>query len=295
MLATVAGRLPFGQNPQIVYRSLALGCLLCHPTLVKRRRLVLADWLARLQATGRYTFTLKEALGEGATGDRTALWRAQRAKHVVQPRKGFYVIVPAEYGATGSPPATWFVDPLMRAQGEPYYVGLLSAAALYGASAQAVQELQVVAAHPMRTITVGRVRLRFVMRGDIAKAAVVDSDTPTGHMRVSTPEQTVVDLVTYPHAAGGWDNVASVVVALAPQLDGTKLRRIAERQADVRAVQRLGYLLDLAGAQEPARALATWFRPRAHGFVPFETRGAVSGAPRNERWNLILNHILEIE
>src|ERR1700694_1700601 len=131
---------------------------------VKRNRLVLGNWLAQLQASGRYTFTLEEALAEGGTGDRTALWRAQRAKQVVQPRKGFYVIVPAEYGTAGSPPATWFVDPLMRTQNEPYYVGLLSAAALYGASAQAVQELQVVVSHPMRTITVGRVRLRFVMR-----------------------------------------------------------------------------------------------------------------------------------
>lgn len=262
---------------------------------VKPRRIFVADWLDRLQASGRYTFTLEEALHEGGAGERKALWRAQRAKHVVQPRRGFYVIVPAEYRGVGSPPAPWFIDPLMRAQNEPYYVGLLSAAAIYGASAQAVQEFQVVVSHPLRPITVGRVRLRFVMRGDLAKAATVERDTPTGRMRVSTPEQTVVDIVTYPHASGGWDNVGSVVHALVPQLESKKLRRIAEAQADTRAVQRLGYLLDLAGAEEPARALATWFRPRAHGFVPFEPRGPVSGAPRNERWNLILNHPFEIE
>lgn len=183
----------------------------------------------------------------------------------------------------------------MRARGEPYYVGLLSAAALHGASPQAVQELQVVVSHPVRTITVGRVRIRFIMRTNISKASAVERDTPTGRMRVATPEQTVVDVVTYPHVAGGWDNVASVVHALAPRLDAKKLRRVVEGQAETRAVQRLGHLLDLAGADKPARALSSWYRPRAHGFIAFEPRGSVVGALRDERWNLIVNRRFEIE
>lgn len=63
---------------------------------VKESRVFLANWLADLQARGRYTFTREEALREGGVGERKALWRAQRAKQVAQPGRGFYVIVPPE-------------------------------------------------------------------------------------------------------------------------------------------------------------------------------------------------------
>jgi hypothetical protein len=43
---------------------------------------------------------------------------------------------PLEYREAGGPPASWFIDDLMRFLGQPYYVGLLSAAAIHGAAHQ---------------------------------------------------------------------------------------------------------------------------------------------------------------
>lgn len=262
---------------------------------VSRKRNAFVEWLGQLQASGRYTFTREDAKGEGPDVERKAIWRAQRAGLLIQPRSGFFVIVPAEYRAVGAPPAPWFIDDLMRYGELPYYVGLLSAAALYGVSPQAAQEFQVVAPRATRPIRAGRLRIRFLMRSDIGSAATVERPTPTGKMAVSTPEQTALDLVQYPHAAGGWDNVASVLAELAQQLDPEVLARTADRAAHPRPIQRLGHLLDVVHAEPPAHALADWVAPRALPYVPFEPSAPSAAAPRDQRWHLILNRAFEVE
>jgi len=250
-------------------------------------------WLDSLQASGRYTFTKGDAEREGPPVERKAIWRAQRAGRLVQPRNGFFVIVPAEYRAVGAPPPAWFIDALMRFEKLPYYVGLLSAASLYGASPQAVQEFQVIVPKSQRPITIGRLRIRFVMKSDLARAAVIDRQTPTGTMRVSAPEQTAFDLVQYADAAGGWDNLAAVLAELAPQIHGAALARIAAAQRQSGPMQRLGYLLELVGALDPARALAARLKPRAHHLIPLDPRAPSDGARPNARWRLLLNRQIE--
>ena len=49
-----------------------------------------------------------------------------------------------------------WIDDLMRFHHVPYYVGLLSAAALHGAAHQQPQEFQVVSGAVLRPLTVGR-------------------------------------------------------------------------------------------------------------------------------------------
>jgi len=44
-----------------------------------------------------------------------------------------------EYRVAGAPPASWYIDDFMKAVGTPYYVGVLTAAALHGAAHQAPQ------------------------------------------------------------------------------------------------------------------------------------------------------------
>src|SRR5271157_6543085 len=54
-------------------------------------------------------------------------------------------------------PPSWYVDDLMRHEGRPYYVGLLRAAELHGASHQAVMEFQVVTNKKMPELHVAAV------------------------------------------------------------------------------------------------------------------------------------------
>jgi hypothetical protein len=99
----------------------------------------LESWIDALQSRGRYSFLRSEAIcdsGLSSSAVSKALQRAVKRGRLVQPKKYFNVIVPLEYRAVGAPPVPWFIHDLMTAMKRPYYVGLLSAAALHGASHQ---------------------------------------------------------------------------------------------------------------------------------------------------------------
>jgi hypothetical protein len=42
---------------------------------------------------------------------------------LLNPRRGFYVVVPPQYLSWGAPPPSWYIDDLMRHEGHSYYVG----------------------------------------------------------------------------------------------------------------------------------------------------------------------------
>ena len=119
-------------------------------------------WVEQLQSVGRYTFTRAQAESDterSFVAAQSALRRLKEQGRVVSPRRGFYVVVPPEYRAAGSPPATWFIDDLMRHLGQPYYVGLLSAAAIHGAAHQQPMVFQVVTSKPTREMRAGKVAI----------------------------------------------------------------------------------------------------------------------------------------
>ena len=96
-------------------------------------------WVEQLQSQGRYTFTraqVESDTGRSFVAAQTALRRLREQGRIVAPRRGFYVVVPPEYRAAGSPPASWFIDDLMRHLGVRYYLGALTAAAYHGATHQ---------------------------------------------------------------------------------------------------------------------------------------------------------------
>jgi predicted transcriptional regulator of viral defense system len=99
------------------------------------------------QAAGRYVLAREQALETLGVSDdalKKSVQRLVAKRRLAIPRRGFFVIVPIEYRHAGAPPPSWFIDELMKFCGRRYYVGLLSAAALYGAAHQQPQEFQVV-------------------------------------------------------------------------------------------------------------------------------------------------------
>jgi len=90
--------------------------------------------------------------------------KLQKRDRLLNLRHGFYVIAPPHYLNFGSPPPASFIDDLMRHANRPYYVGLLKAAELHGASHQAVMEFQVVTNRQMREVRAGRSKIAFYFR-----------------------------------------------------------------------------------------------------------------------------------
>jgi len=258
----------------------------------------LESWIDALQTRGRYSFLRTEALAQsglsaGAVGK--ALQRAVKRGRLVHPKEYFYVIVPLEYRAAGSPPVSWFIHDLMSAMKYPYYVGLLSAAALHGASHQQPQVFQVLTDRSVRSVGAGQMRIAFYVSKYIIRAAVMDIKTSTGMMRVATPETTVVDLVRFAKAAGHLDHVAAVIAELASSLKPKRLVTALAVIDDIPNAQRLGYILELARQRNLAKAVHHWIRRRIERYQPLRPDQPIAGARESRRWHLLINAPLEIE
>lgn len=256
--------------------------------------LLLDEYLSR----GKSTFTKEEALEETSLS-RSAFYKAssrlQNKKRLLQPRKGFFVIVRPEDRVQGGPAPHDFIDQLMDYLGEAYYVGVLSAAALHGAAHHRPMQLQVVAPKPIQDIEKGRTPIKFIQNSKLEVVPVDEKKVKTGYIDVSTTEATVLDLVYYRKHAAGIDNVANVLIELAQEdkLVPSKLLRVAKNMHDTATFQRLGYLLDEFGFRELSEPLAEWLQARDVSRVPLVTGGKRSGVPRDERWNIMVNTDIE--
>jgi predicted transcriptional regulator of viral defense system len=266
----------------------------------------LASFATNLISGGRIVFSRDEAAKElgistGALLD--AAERLQRRQYIARLRQGFYIVVPPQYLSWGAPPPSWYIDDLMHHEGRPYYVGLLKAAELHGASHQAVMEFQVVTDKRLPRLRAGRSLLTFHFRKDMAAiAAGIDAHkTDTGTMYVSGVELTALDLLRYPGAAGGVDAIATVLADLAPKINAERLAALG-RACERSVIQRLGFLLDRLGHQDRAAelhgSLAT--NPKTPPWVELERKSeaankAVPALERNERWHVIVHKYPEVD
>jgi len=255
------------------------------------------DYIANLAATGRYHFVssdAREALGVSADAAKLALNRLARQKIIASPARGFYVVIPPEYRSLGCLPADQFIPALMQRQGQSYYAGLLSAAQYHGAAHHRPQEFQVLLAKARRPIRCGQVRVAFIVRKRLQDVPLQSFNTPRGTILVSTPEATAVDLVGYHHHAGGLDQVATILSELAEQIDPEKLVAAA-RTAPVPWAQRLGYMLERAGAAEKAATLKSFVKDAAREAVPLLPGANRVDARRDTDWKLLINADVEPE
>ena len=270
------------------------------------RRSALSGYVSGLLSTGRTVFTADDAeralgIGHGAFLD--AAERLQRRKALLKPRQGLYVVVPPHYASWGAPPPAWYIDALMRRESEAYYVGLLKAAELHGATHQAVMEFQVVAAKRLPGIRAGRSLIVFYFRRDMnaVTTGIEDRKTDTGAMKVSSAALTALDLLRYPRASGGMDTVATVLSDLGHRIDREQLAALSvvvERPV----VQRLGYLLDHLGHDVLTGPMQESLRAR--GSLPWieldrqEARDpdfAPEPRQRNRRWRVIVRRAPRVD
>ena len=256
-----------------------------------------SQYIDHLASIGRYHFTTDEAteaLGVSRLAARAALRRLMRHGAIATPFRGFYVVVSPEYRRLGCLPGEQFIDQLMGHLGEPYYVGLLSAAEYHGAAHHRPQQLQVVSEKNRPALDCGRVRVAFIARSNILEIPVRLFNTPRGTLRVSTPEATALDLVGYPEHSAGLANVATVLSELAESLDPDQLADAA-RHSPLPWSQRLGYLLEHLGFKEASDSLATFVADNAPHVTPLAPAAPMRGTPRDSRWKVAVNTAVEAE
>ncbi len=260
--------------------------------------LSLHDYIDLLQERGRYLFTREEA--EASTGVRgaalsKALQRATKAKRIESIRQGIYGIIPLEHRAAGGVPADWYIDGLMDHLGMPYYVGVLSAAALHGAAHQQPQVFHVVLPEPLRSLQTARSRVVFLRNSHFAEALTERRKTYTGTIRISTAEWTALDLLRYQQRIGGLDTAATVLTELAEEIRSDRLLAACQRDPKRSYGQRLGWLLCSLGYTDLTAPLADWMMREKPSKVRLDPREPVRGGQLDSTWQVVVNAAPEAE
>lgn len=245
------------------------------------------------QRRGLYGFNrekLDASLSSSPAAIEKALQRLADRGRVKRLRKGFHVIVPVEYTRQGVPPSDWFIDDLMRSLDQPYYIGLLSAAALHGAAHQQAQQLQVVVPKQERPLVVPGLSIRFFRKKTFDSTPRQSRKGHSGMLPVSTPEATALDLVRYSRQIGGLDVVLTVLTELAESLDPKRLAVAADQEDETAQIQRLGWLLDHLGQSALADACHEILpASKSLARAPLDSGAPRTGSITRNRWRILEN------
>ncbi|OGJ87042.1 MAG: hypothetical protein A2268_15125 [Candidatus Raymondbacteria bacterium RifOxyA12_full_50_37] len=257
----------------------------------------ISDFTRDLVASGKYHFTTKDAcigLGSSVHAVRAALSRIARRGDITSPFRGFYVIVPPEYRSTGCLPAPQFIPQLAAHIGINYYVALLSAAEYHGAAHQRPQVFQVMVEKNRKRIECGSVKIAFIARKRMSNVATMDINTPRGFLCVSTSEATALDCIGYPGHCGGLSNVAGIIAELAESMKSDKLVTAA-KACPISWVQRLGYILELVGAEDLKKVLASYVAKHAKAPALLDPYLRHTPTTYLRTWKLLLNKKVQFE
>lgn len=261
-----------------------------------KNRASLADWVDAHQSSGRYAFSREEALKELRISrpafDRSAA-RLGGKKRLARIYRGLYVIVPLEYAAAGITPPEWFIGDLMAHLKEPYYIGLLTAAAYHGAAHQRPQTFQVVTGKSFRAVECRGVAIRFFFKQRLSSTPQEQVQVPTGYLPVSTPEGTAFDLLRYARRIGGLDRVLTVLQELGEKIDAGKLFRAAAQSRCAAHAQRLGWLLERAKFGGKVDGLVRWLKTEKPLPAKLDPALPLRGSHFDQRWQLWINAAIE--
>lgn len=260
----------------------------------------LEEFITELRSQGRYAFSLQEVRNQFEQSDeaiKKALQRLKERKEIALVRKEFYVIVTPEYRSKGIPPPSFFVSDLMKFLERSYYVGLLNAAAYYGAAHQQPQSFSVITIRPsLNKIKKDNLSINFLVKKEWAYQDIVQRKVETGYINVSSPELTALDLIYYYEQSGGLNRVTTVLEELSETMNPEKLLDTARRYSPVTAVQRLGFLLEeIIGKKDLSKPMKTFLKDTRHFPVLLRPKKDNTDMITGNDWKVVQNVEIEVD
>jgi predicted transcriptional regulator of viral defense system len=179
----------------------------------------------------------------------------------------------------------------MKSLGKPYYVGLLSAAALHGAAHQQPMGYTVITQSPAPR-SIDKLKIVFFSRQNFLQDGIIQKKTPVGYIHVSSPELTALDFFDYIHKFG-INRIATILQELAETMKPAPLLKIARQYPNTAAIQRLGYILEREVSTEKlSGSLRKVLNERTCFPIPLSPQKGKKGET-NSKWKIIKN--MEIE
>ena len=261
----------------------------------------LNDWVKEQEQRGITTFSFQQIRCVFAERSektlRTDINRLISSKRIQNVYKGFYVIIPTQYRLKGVVPPTYYINELMEYIGKPYYVGLLSAAAIYGASHQRAMVTQIVTIGPRSRTSNKNSLLDWNYRQQIPSELIDSRNAEMGRINYSSAELTTVDIVQFASNIGGYQRAATVLAELVDVIDMSKMEGVLPYTTTT-AMQRFGYLLEFVlFEQDKADQLYEMLKKRNGYFnaVMMSSEHPASNDKKSNRWRVNMNINIEID
>ena len=266
-------------------------------------RYTVTNWIEDLQKDGRICFSLAETMKKFPSHSgivlKNSLTRMVNKKKICSVWKGFYVIIPIEYQSKGIIPEVYYIDWLMKFLGRDYYVSLLNAASFYGAAHQQPQEFTIITTPPsLRSTKKKGTKLNFNNKAIIFEQFTEQRKTPTGYIRISSPELTATDLIQFEKEIGGINRAATVLNELSECCNFNKLTKDFFQYVPTPVIQRLGYLLDEVLESKPqADDLYSCIKKYDISFrkTPLKSKKSITNCETDKKWKIIINEQIEID
>jgi hypothetical protein len=243
-------------------------------------------------ALGRVAFSLADLTAESglsAVAAKFQLLRLQGKVVRVSRRQPFFLIVGLEHRSIGAPPAIWWLQDYFTWLGRPYYLALQSAASSFGSNPQALQMTQVMTDRPCRAIKLGRIRVRFFVKGGIERTPTQQLAQAASPLCISTPEATAFDLIRYATSIGGIERAAETIGPLLPVLRARELKRVLEAENEPAVAQRLGFVIEAGGGKKLAQVVYDWLPDKLVTVPLSPLKGERKNIPVVERWQVLNN------
>ena len=269
------------------------------PPSGRQRRGLVAGLLDQSQARGMWVVVVADLARSAGLTDLAARRQLERlTPRVVRlpGRPAMRLLVSPEHRVRGAPPVANWLDAYFKLRSQPYYVGLLSAAALHGASQQALQITQVLTTKPMRPLEIGRLHIDFHVNTRLPSTPLAQLAGMPAPLAVSTAEATAIDLITFSHCIGGIRRASQVIADMKPAMTVSGLKRALAAQSPTAAKQRLGYVLTVLGLDRMAAEVQKSLPPRlAVAVLQTQTRSTPAAHGVHQPWRVLDNIGLERE
>jgi hypothetical protein len=266
--------------------------------LPARRKQGLVDGLLdQSLARGEFVVSVNQLARAGGVSNLAVRRQLEHLSHRVERlpgRPSAFLIVPPEHRARGAPPVTAWLDAYFRLRDQPYYLGLLSAAALHGSSSQAVQVAQVLTTKLTRPIDIGRLHVDFYVKVHLQQTPLSALAGMAAPLAVSSPAATALDLIAFNHRIGGISRVIEVIADLKSVMTVVGLRTALRAETQTSVKQRLGYVLSILGLERMAEEVRKSL-PKRLALTLLQTESPVAHGSRVARqpWMVLDNVGLE--
>ena len=151
---------------------------------------------------------------------------------------------------------------------------------------------------PIRDAVRAGIRFQFINNKAIDARFIRQQKSKLGTINVASPELTAIDLVEHQSKVGGLNRVGTVLDELAENFDLSSMPDDFFAIYPVPVYQRLGYILDeVVDASEQADILYTRLTrlKKPMRATPLKTGKSTSDCELNRKWNVYVNHEIEID